>query len=57
MEVQARQLKATSPDLTLNGDSYRKWYQHGLRLGIETVVKYPVQGDIIDCMNTQIRGP
>ena len=35
------QLKASSPDLTLNEDFYREQYQTGLNLGIEIILEYP----------------
>ena len=34
-------LKANSPDLTLNGGLYRQQYQDGLRFGIEIILNYP----------------
>ena len=39
--LQTGQFKATSPDLTLNGGLHRAEYQHGLNLGIETILSYP----------------
>ena len=34
-------LKATSPDLTLNGGLFREQYQTGVKLGTELVLNYP----------------
>ena len=33
-----------SPDLTLNGGSYREWYQNGLELGLEIILNHPGLG-------------
>ena len=36
------QYNATSPDLTLNGGVFRAYFQNGLKLGIEIILRYPV---------------
>ena len=37
----AAQLKATSPDLTLNGGLHREKYHNGLKLGGGIILNYP----------------